>query len=221
MIRHLGASLAATLLLCGASLPAAAAQDVDFDRAVLPILSDNCFRCHGPDAKRRKADLRLDEEEGAKKKNADGVAAVVPGKSAESELVRRILADDPDDLMPPPKSDKKLSAAQKDTLKRWIDAGAKWGEHWAFQPLRKPPVPRAGNPIDAFIAARLDREKLRPAPEADRATLLRRATLDLTGLPPTVEEADAFLADRSPDAYEKLVDRLLASPRYGERMAWD
>jgi hypothetical protein len=209
----------AALLLAGAGADEDAR--VDFDRHVLPILSDACFTCHGPDAKKRKADLRLDDELEARKKNDEGRAAVVPGKSAESELYRRIVAEDPDDLMPPAKSNKKLSKAQIETLKKWLDSGAAWGEHWSFRPLVKPPTPAPGHPVDAFIRARLEREKLRPSPEADRTTLLRRATLDLTGLPPTIEEADAFLADRSPDAYGKLVDRLLASPRFGERMAWD
>ncbi len=197
------------------------AEAVDFDRAILPILSNTCFTCHGPDAKRRKADLRLDDEKEAKRKNDEGRAAVVPGKSAESELVRRILAKDPDDVMPPPRSNRKLTRQQIETLRKWIDAGAPWGEHWAFSPLAKPAAPKPGHPVDAFIRARLEREKLAPSPEADRPALLRRATLDLTGLPPTPEEADAFLADPAADAFERLVDRLLASPRYGERMAWD
>src|SRR6185295_15342591 len=196
----------------------------DFDRAILPILSNHCYYCHGPDPKKRKGDLRLDEEKDAKKKNEEGLAAIVPGKSAESELVRRILTKDPDDLMPPPKANKKLSPAQIEALKKWVDAGAPWGEHWSFRPLRKPEVPRVegvSHPVDAFLRARLAREKLRPSPEAERSTLLRRVTLDLTGLPPTPAETDAFLADRSPEAYETVVDRLLASPRYGERMAWE
>ncbi len=223
MRRLLRAGLAA-LLVCG---PASAGDEkkpgeIDFDRAILPILSNHCFTCHGPDAKKRKGDLRLDDEKEAKKRNDEGRAAIVPRKSAESELVRRISAGDPDDLMPPPKSNKKLTRAQIELLRNWIDAGAPWGEHWAFRPLVKPELPEgATNPIDAFIRARLDREKLRPSPEADRATLLRRVTLDLTGLPPAPGEAAAFLADRAPDAYERAVDRLLASPRYGERMAWD
>src|SRR5215831_11922186 len=122
---------------------------IDFDRAVLPILSNHCFFCHGPDAKKRQADLRLDDEKEAKKKNNEGKAAIVPGKSAESELVRRILATDPDDLMPPPKANKKLSREQIETLKKWVDAGARWGEHWSFRPLVKPTVPAgADHPVD-------------------------------------------------------------------------
>jgi mono/diheme cytochrome c family protein len=201
---------------------AAAGDEVDFDRTILPILSDNCFFCHGPDAKRRKGDLRLDEEAGARRKNPDGVAAIVPGQSARSELFRRVTSKDREDVMPPPKSNKTLSRAQIDALRKWIDSGAKWGEHWAFRPLEKPQPPAGSrHPIDAFILARLARENLKLSPEADRVTLLRRATLDLTGLPPAPEETSAFLADRSPDAYERVVDRLLASPRFGERMAWD
>ncbi len=219
------AALLALALLGGSPLAVRsheAADEVDFDRTILPILSDNCFFCHGPDAKNRKADLRLDEEAAARRKNPEGVAAVVPGKSAESELYRRVATKDRDDLMPPAKSNKKLTRAQIDALKKWIDSGAKWGEHWAFRPLQKPPVPAgAAHPVDAFILDRLAREKLRPSPEADRVTLLRRLTLDLTGLPPAPEEAAAFLADAAPNAYERAVDRLLASPRYGERMAWD
>ena len=226
MTRFRPAAFLALALLAGSPLdgrpPAAPADEVDFDRTILPILSDNCFYCHGPDANHRKADLRLDEEASARRKNPEGVAAIVPGRSAESELFRRISTKDRDDLMPPSKSNKKLTRPQIDALRKWIDAGAKWGEHWAFRPLEKPKVPEgAPHPIDAFIADRLAREKLKPTPEADRATLLRRVTLDLTGLPPTPEEAAAFLADPAPNAYERVVDRLLASPRYGERMAWD
>jgi hypothetical protein len=203
---------------------ARAAEPVDFARDVRPILSGRCFVCHGPDARARKADLRLDVR-------AEAVAAkaVVPGKAGESELIRRITAADPEERMPPAASKKPaLTPAQLDTLKRWIDEGAKYADHWSFAKLTRPPVPfsrdakRSGwvrNPVDAFILARLEREKLAPGREADRATLIRRLSFDLTGLPPTPEEVRAFAADRSPDAYEKVVDRLLASPHYGERMA--
>src|SRR5258706_2966617 len=224
MMQPLRASLLFLLLLGAAPSAETAGQAdpsaADFDRAILPILSNHCFYCHGPDAKKRKGDLRLDDEKAAKKKNDEGKAAIVPGKSAESELVRRILSADPDDLMPPSKANKKLSPAQIETLKKWVDAGAPWGEHWSFRPLRKSEIPKVegvSHPVDAFLRARLAREKLRPSPEADRTTLLRRVTLDLTGLPPTPAETDAFLADSSPKAYETVVDRLLASPRYGER----
>ena len=202
-------------------LPLSALAAPDFSRDVLPILSDTCFACHGPDANARKAKLRLDVEADAKQE------VIVPGKSAESELIARIFSTDPDELMPPPESKIKLTAAQKATLKAWIDAGAKWGKHWAYEspkPVALPKVqwedwPRDG--LDAFILARLEREGLPPSKAADRITWLRRVTLDLTGLPPTLAEVDAFQKDQTPKAFEKVVDRLLASPRYGERMAWD
>jgi hypothetical protein len=213
MIRPLG-----LLLLALAAGPLRAGDPpVDFGRDVLPILSDNCFFCHGPDEKARKAKLRLDTKEGAFRVR-DGEAVIVPGKSAESELVRRLTAEDAGERMPPPKANRKLSARQIDTLKRWVDQGAKWGQPWAFTPLRKPDGPGS---IDHFIRARLEKEGLKPSPEATREMWLRRVTLDLTGLPPTPKEADDFLKDTSPDAYAKVVDRLLASERYGERMATD
>ena len=216
------------LLYCAAVTTAARAQTapVDYARDVLPILSDACYHCHGPDEPARKAGLRLDTKDGAYRVK-DGVAVVVPGKAAESELVRRITSGDPDEAMPPRDDIRKLTPAQVDTLKRWVEQGAAWGMHWAFVPPKladAPEVSRAGwarNPIDAFVLARLEREQLAPSPEADKATLIRRATLDLTGLPPTPQEVDAFMADVAPDAYERVVDRLLASPRYGERMATD
>ncbi len=211
-----------TNLLCSVAVWVLAAQEIDYERVILPILSDNCFYCHGPDSSHREAGLRLDEESAAKRKNPEGVAAIVPGKSSASDLVRRILSKDRDELMPPPKSNKKLTREQIALLQKWIDGGAKWGEHWAFSPLRKPPLPPgAAHPIDAFIDERLVREKLAPAPEAPRSVLLRRASLDLNGLPPSPEETDAFLADPAPDAFEKVVDRLLGSPRTGERLAWE
>jgi hypothetical protein len=203
---------------------AADAAPVDFSRDVLPILSQNCFLCHGPDAKTRKADLRLDDEQSALRTNEP---IIVPGKSAESELIRRVSSMDADEAMPPPKSGRKLGESQKDLLKRWVDQGARWGNHWAFEPPVRVAPPsvhdssRARNPIDRFILARLETEKMKPSPEADRATLIRRLSLDLTGLPPTPDEVDAFATNTSPRAYEELVDRLLASPHYGERMAMD
>jgi len=215
----------ASFLVALAAGPAAAdaPAKVDFAREVLPILSDNCYACHGPDAKARKGDLRLDTKDDA---HASGT--IKPGKSAESELYRRITSADPDEVMPPAKATKQLTAAQKAVLKRWIDEGAPWGRHWAFDQPTRPPVPETRNskletrnPIDAFVLARLRKEKLNPAPVATKEQLVRRVTLDLTGLPPTPAEVDAFVADQAPDAYEKVVDRLLASPRYGERMAWD
>src|SRR5579884_11157 len=197
--------------------------EVDFSRDILPILSDKCFHCHGPDAKARKANLRFDTKEGAFRLRK-GKTVIVPGNNAASELIRRITADE-DERMPPPESNRSLTAKQIDLLKKWVEEGAKWGRHWAFEPPRRPPIPQtrrrdwARTDLDAFILARLEREGLQPAPEAPRRTWLRRVTLDLTGLPPTLAEMDAFLADKSANAYEKVVDRLLASPRYGERMA--
>jgi Protein of unknown function (DUF1549)./Planctomycete cytochrome C./Protein of unknown function (DUF1553). len=207
-------------------LPRAAAQQsiskpVDFNRDVRPILSDNCFACHGPDDKQRMARLRFDTKEGAFAK--PGV--IVPGDAASSILIKRITAKDPNFRMPPADSGHALNEQQIATLARWIDEGARWSAHWAYQTPARPALPTvsnatwARNAIDRFILARLEREGLRPSIEADKATLLRRVSLDLTGLPPTPQAVDAFLADRSPEAYEKAVDGLLASPHYGERMA--
>jgi hypothetical protein len=191
---------------------------------VLPILSNNCLLCHGPDANARKADLRLDVKESALRKDEP---IIVPGKSDESELIRRLTTEDADEKMPPAKSGKALTPEQVATLTRWVDQGAKWGKHWAFETPRRPELPAvrrgdwARNGIDRFVLAGLEHEGLEPSKEADRATLIRRVSLALTGLPPTPAQVDAFRADRSPDAYEKVVDRLLASPEYGERMAMD
>lgn len=198
------------------------AEPVKFSRDVLPILSDTCFSCHGPDERGRKAGLRLDQREAAL---ADSV--IVPGKSADSELIKRITSHDPDEVMPPVKSNRKVTPQQIETLKKWIDEGAVWGKHWAFEVPQRPALPAvknqkwAKNPIDAFILERLEKSGLLPSPEAPRETLIRRVTLDLTGLPPTPAEVDTFVADKAPDAYEKVVDRLLASPRFGERMVWE
>jgi hypothetical protein len=208
------------LLLAAAARAADTPAPVRFSRDVLPILADNCFACHGPDARARKAGLRLDSRKGA-------LAVIVPGKSAESELFLRITAAEGRDVMPPAKTNRRLTAAQKETLRRWIDAGAPWGQHWAYETPTRPPQPAVKNAkwvrngIDYFILERLEQEGLSPAPEAAKETLFRRVSLDLTGLPPTPAEIDAFLGDTSPDAYEKAVDRLLASPRYGEYRALD
>src|SRR6266567_315532 len=197
---------------------------VDFSRDILPILSDNCFQCHGPDEKARKGKLRLDTKEGAFRVK-DGKTVIVPGKSAESEMFRRITTKDPDDLMPPPESIHKLTTRQIALIHQWIDEGAQWGRHWAFNPIQAPKPPRVKNKhwplneIDRFVLARLEREGLAPSPAADRERLIRRVTFDLTGLPPTLAELDAFLSDKSSNAYERVVERLLNSPRFGERMA--
>jgi hypothetical protein len=209
-------------LLAVVALPATArAADIDFNRDVRPILSDKCFACHGPDEKHRKAKLRLDVEEVALDRGA-----VVPGKPADSTLIERITAAKEDERMPPVKTGKKLTAAEVEILRKWIADGGKYAPHWAYVPPKKHPVPTArekagaaGNWIDNFILARLEREKLAPSPEADRRTLARRLYFDLTGLPPTPDDVDAFVADKDPKAYEKLVDKLLASEHYGERMA--
>ncbi|MEO7968161.1 MAG: PSD1 and planctomycete cytochrome C domain-containing protein [Opitutus sp.] len=215
----------AVLAIIAATPLVAAPAAPNFSREILPILSDNCFACHGPDAGHRKAKLRLDEEAEAKREHSSGIT-VVPGKSDESELFYRITATDPEEVMPPPDSHKTLTAAQREVIGRWIDSGAKWGVHWSLSALTRPETPStrepgAINPIDGFVRAKLRAEKLVPAREASRETLIRRVTLDLTGLPPTRAEVAAYLADLKPGAYERVVDRLLASPAYGERMAWD
>ncbi len=200
---------------------------VDFNFEVRPILSDKCFRCHGPDARERKAGLRLDTKEGAFGESESGLRAIVPGKPDESELVARITSADESERMPPKSLGRTLTAAEIDILKRWVAQGAEWQPHWSFRPPAAAPVPAVKhadwprNAIDRFVLARLEAEGRSPAPEADRERLIRRVTFDLTGLPPTIAEVDAFLADPRPDAYERLVDRLLNSPRFGERMAVD
>jgi hypothetical protein len=212
------------LLVCLVPSPSQGDDKVDFVRDIRPILSDTCFACHGPDEHARKADLRLDRKDDAFA-DRGGYHLIVPGKPLESELYLRISDPLPDQRMPPRRATRKLSQAQIDLVQRWIEQGADWQEHWAFVPPERPPVPgvrQSGwpdNPIDNFVLARLEREGLSPSPEVDRARLLRRVTLDLTGIPPTLAEIDAFVADTSADAYERVVDRLLASPRYGEHLA--
>ena len=211
--------------VCGLALSflvftSARADELSFNRDIRPILSANCFACHGPDKHARKADRRLDTRDGALAEN-DQVRAIVPGDLDHSEAALRISSTDPDEVMPPPKSDKKLTSEQVALLKRWIAEGAKYEPHWSLISPVKAKVPARGNPIDAFILARLEKDGLKPSPEASKTTLIRRAFFDLTGLPPTLAEVDTFLADNSADAYEKLVDRLLSSPRYGERMTRD
>jgi hypothetical protein len=197
------------------------AEDISYNHEVRPILSKYCFSCHGPDEHGRKADLRLDTYAGAIEDH-DGVKAVNPANLAASELIARIITDDPDEIMPPPKSKKVLNKDEIRIITEWVKAGAKYESHWAFVSPKKATVPKskwAKNPIDAFVERKMQKKKLKPQAQAAKARQLRRVTFDLTGLPPTPEELDAFLADKSADAYEKAVDRLLASPHYGERMA--
>ena len=223
---------------------------VEFNRDIRPILSDNCFACHGPDEKTRQAGLRLDVAEQAATKLSSGKTALVAGKLSESELVRRIVTDDPNERMPTADSGKHLTVAQIALLKRWVEQGAEYQGHWSFVTPKRPEIPPVGwallpvvssqaeggtgksahptnrvewplNPIDNFVQAKLLHDGIAPSPAAERERLIRRVTLDLTGTPPTIGEVDEFLADMSSDAYERLVDRLLTSPRYGERMTLD
>ena len=203
---------------CLSLVLSAAAEEVQFNRDVRPILSQKCFVCHGPDEGTREADLRLDEEEGI---NTAFIGEDLEGSAAWL----RIISDDPDEQMPPPDSRLSLTDAEKATLKAWIEQGATWQGHWAFIPPVRPEVPavknmtRVKNPIDSFLLARLEAADVDPVPLADRATLIRRLSLDIIGLPPAPEDVDKFVNDKSPDAYEKLVDRLLASKHFGERLA--
>lgn len=190
------------------------ADDVDFNRDIRPLLAAKCFACHGPDEEAREAELRLDSFEAATG-DRDGSRAIVPGDAVRSELVLRVTSDDPDAKMPPPDSGESLSEKQIELLTAWIRNGAKYEKHWAFLPPHRPALPernidKARNAIDRFESSGID---------ADHYSLLRRVFLDLAGMPPTPAEADAFVADDRPDAYERQVDRLLASPRYGERRA--
>lgn len=211
----------AALLLAGLRGPVlspAADGKPSFNREIRPILSENCFACHGFDAKKREADLRLDTAEGAVA-DLGGYRAIAPGDPERSEAWRRVLSTDPEEVMPPPKSHKTLTDAQKNTLRRWIEEGAVYERHWSLEPPVKPETPAGQSAIDALLEARLAAAKLSFLPEADRATLIRRVAFALTGLPPTLAEVDAFEKDASPGAYEAMVDRYLRSPRHGEEMA--
>ena len=238
--------LLASIVAFAGAATAATDGTVRFNHDIRPILSDKCFACHGFDAKKRKADRRLDTPEGAYAVN-DDVQGIKPGDLAKSEVWKRITTNDEDDVMPPPETHKKLTEEEKALIKRWIEEGAPYEKHWAFEMPVKPEVPSfkfqvsgsgfqvpggaaqpetrnpkpetPNNPIDAFIGARLEREGLKFSPEANRETLIRRVAFALTGLPPTLKEVDEFLADEAPDAYAKMVDRYMASPRYGEEMA--
>ncbi len=201
-------------------LPSAmAAEPMLFNRDIRPILSEKCFFCHGPDANHREADLRLDLEAEAK------TDAIVSGHADQSELISRILSDDSDAVMPPPESGKSLTADEINVLRRWVDEGAAYEAHWSFAAPERPELPEVGddrwgrNPIDRFVLARLRAKQMHPSAEADRHVLIRRLSLDLTGLPPTVDDVQAFVRDTSDNAYEKAVDRLLRSDRFGEHLA--
>jgi hypothetical protein len=206
------------------SAPPARTAAIDVSRDIRPILSANCFACHGPDEGSRKAGLRLDRRDQAVGA-AGGRRAIAPGNPAASRVAIRISAKEPAQRMPPPGSGHALTPREIRLLRQWIAQGAPYAEHWAFRKPKRPAPPRVKNaawvrhPIDAFVMARLSAAGLAPSPEASRHTLIRRLSLDLIGLPPTPEEVRAFVADRSPNAYERLVDRLLASPHYGERWA--
>jgi hypothetical protein len=218
------------LLLTGsAAFAAAAPAPVDFNYDIRPIISAKCYACHGQDEAARKAKLRLDVREDALKEHEDGTP-IVPGDTKKSALVQRITSHDPEEVMPPPKEGQPLTPREVDLLSRWIAEGAEYKQHWAWQAPVRPAVPSGGNdgrngknairnPIDAFVVARVRAAGLSPSPEADRPTLLRRVSLDLTGLPPSPAEVAAFTADTAPEAYERAVDRLLASPRFGEKWA--
>ncbi|MCF7763730.1 MAG: PSD1 and planctomycete cytochrome C domain-containing protein [Verrucomicrobia bacterium] len=225
VIRFLRTAIAAAVL--PATLASAANSDAkpDFSRDVRPILSKNCFQCHGPDSKALKGKLRLDTAEHALDARDGGMAAITPGAPDKSALILRIFASDPDDIMPPPETKKELTAAEKETLRQWIASGAEYEPHWAFEPPQQPPLPAITlkdwprNSIDHFILARLESQGLSPSPRADRDILIRRLYLDLIGLPPTPEELAELQIDSSPASYERLVDHLLALPQYGERWA--
>ncbi len=206
-------------VLACATLPAAAAEPLSFNRDIRPILSEHCFSCHGVDSEHRKGGLRLDVPEAAYGEGKSGEIAIVPGKPEESEIWYRIATDDDDDVMPPTKIKKRLSDAEKQTLKRWIEGGAPYQKHWAFEVPKVGAAPAGGHAIDSYLGAAMEGGGLAPTAEADRSTQIRRVAFTLTGLPPSAEELDQFLGDREPGAYERMVDRYLASKHYGEEMA--
>jgi hypothetical protein len=223
-MKHLISSLVLAATVPG-TCGALNANDISFNKHIRPILADRCFSCHGPDSATRKANLRLDLEENAKTALSSGVTAVVPGKPEESAVMQRLIHSDPDEVMPPRASKLTVSPGEIAQIRKWIAQGAKWERHWAFLPPESIPPPSKGdhpwprNEIDHFILETLAEHGLKPSPPASRARLLRRVTLDLTGLPPTIGELNDFLSDKSDNAYEKVIDRLLASPAFGERMA--
>ncbi len=215
------------LLLLAPLVPAFGddAESVDYNRDVRPILAANCYACHGPDAAQRKAGLRFDEREGALATLRRGRRAIVPSEPERSEMIRRVSASDEEERMPPPETGKRLTPAEIEVLRRWIEQGAAWSRHWAYVTPERPPLPEVRDrawsrtAVDRFVLARLEREGLEPSPDADRVTLIRRLSLDLLGLPPEPGEIDAFLADEADDAYARMIERILGSPHYGERMA--
>jgi hypothetical protein len=224
----IGLRLGTVVAILASAGAISAAGGPDFSRDVRPILSQHCFKCHGPDDAAREAKLRLDVRESAIVRTDSGKPPIVPGKPDSSELIRRIFSHDADEMMPPPAANKPLSDSERRILRDWVSAGAEYKSHWAFIPPKQVPPPKVSsgsafsrNPIDDFVQAQLESSglDLKPSPPADRYTLARRVCLDLVGLPPTPDEADAFVNDPAPDAYERLVDRLLASPHYGERWA--
>nr|MCS5582289.1 DUF1549 domain-containing protein [Pseudomonadales bacterium] len=213
------------LLIMILASAASAAEPISFNKQIRPILADRCFACHGPDSAQRVSDMRLDQQETIFMELPAGEFRGVRGNPTESELIHRILSEDADQKMPPADSGKTLNAQEIKLIKQWISEGADWNQHWAYEAPQHPPLPRPirkwqqNNPIDLFIQTRLKKQRLRPETSADKETLIRRLTLDLTGLPPTLEEVDHYLKDVSPEAYEHVVDRLLKSPRYGEHLA--
>ncbi|MEW4490776.1 DUF1553 domain-containing protein [Thalassoglobus sp. JC818] len=215
--------LRSILPLVAVMISTATGQEIDFTRDIRPILSGRCYACHGPDPETREAGLRLDQEEASQQTLDSGEAAIVPHDWSKSELIVRVTTSDDYSRMPPPEHGAALTAKEIDLIKRWIEQGANYARHWSFDPPQRPDLPDVGNsnwplnPIDNFVLDRLDQEGLKPSPMADRSTLIRRVSLDLTGLPPTPGEVESFVNDNSPDAYERLVERLLSSPRFGER----